>query len=135
MIPKLSSSDFFGGALILLFLAEIVVGIVQLIGALIRTMIRLNKGEALGALKTYWILVGIYFFVAALLYVAYLYFVESFFSSTTSYEYPDYERRARWTDILMASSIFWIVVAWGIAIWYWVKIFFGRKHKVEQPNV
>lgn len=125
----------FFGLFIIIFLGEIVVGVVQLIGALVRTIVRLNKGESIGNLKTYWIMVSIYFFVAALMYVAYLYFVESLFSNTMNYDYEDYERKAQWTDILMMAAGVWVVAAWIIAIWYWIKVVFARKPKVEQPNV
>src|SRR5690242_4927959 len=91
-----AGSDFFFGLLIILFLAEIPIGIAQLIGALIRTINRLNKGESIGNLKIYWIIVGIYFFVAGLMYAAYMYFVEYSFDQNIYNDMDSYENRAQW---------------------------------------
>ena len=123
--------------LIVLFLAEMPIGVVQLIGALIRTIRRLNKGESIGNLKIYWIMVGVYFFVAGLLYFAYLYLVESIFDTVdpSTYYYEYYTRRADWEGIIMVSGIVWVALAWIIAIWYWKNVVFKRKPVEEIPNV
>ncbi len=58
MVLLMSSND---DLLILVLMAQFVVGAIQLVLALIQTIVRLNQQKPLGNLKTYWSLVGIYF--------------------------------------------------------------------------
>jgi hypothetical protein len=124
------NDDFFFGVIVLLFLAEFVTGLVQLIGAIIRTSIKVSKGEPLGRLKTYWIMVGIYFLVLLLFYVAYQYLLGSI--NPDDYESEKYERYMDWYGYLAIATAIWIFAAWGIAIWYNIKIVFNRKSKITE---
>ncbi len=111
--------------LILLYLLEIPVGITQLIAAFIRTLIKLNKGEPLGYLKTYWIIVGIYFLVLLAMYIGYNYVSTNInYSDFSSY---DTSGMLYWKGMISSSAIVWVGLAWFIAIWYWVKICSPKK--------
>lgn len=134
-------SDFFFGFLVCLFLAEFVTGVVQVVGAIIRTIIKLNKGEPLGHLKTYWIMVGIYFLILAVLYVAYRYVLSEAISpilnsldNQGNYDTQNYENYMIWVRYLGFGMAAWIFVAWGIAIWYNIKIVFNRQAKIKETE-
>ena len=140
MITSLSSffgNDFIFGFLIFLFIAEFVVGIVQLIGALVRTIIRLNSGNGIGNLKLYWIMVACYFLVGGILYAVYMWTVESqnIYDYSSNDNYESFESIMHVQQILMVCSIIWIAVAWGIAIWYWTKVVFTKKQIKAPENV
>jgi hypothetical protein len=141
--PSFFDSDFFFGFLVCLFLAEFVTGVVQVVGAIIRTIIKLNKGEPLGHLKTYWIIVGIYFFVLAILYSIYRYILNIVTASllnamdldnTNSYESSNYDNYMSWTGYLGIAMAVWIFLAWAIAIWYNIKIVFNRKPGITETE-
>ncbi len=117
--------DLFLLPIVALFLAEIVVGVLQLLGALTRTVICLNKSQSIGKLKNYWIMVGIYFIV-----FFGLYFLEDYLLSNICI---DNALNMHLDDIriyqyALYAHIIWVFLAWGIAIWYWIKIVFA-KHK------
>ena len=117
-----------------LFLLEIAVGAIQLLGALIRTIICLNTKQPIGKLKTYWIMVGIYLFVFACLYFTSDYVIRIVNMGTIS-DTTDYMDRFQWYSYLMIAQIVWIFLAWGIAIWYPIKIVFvKRKNTIEINN-
>lgn len=96
MVLLMSSSN--QEILIVVLMAQFVVGVIQLILALIQTIIRLNKHKPLGNLKTYWTLVGVYFLGGAVVW--------AIVSQSHSFE------PLGWT---------WFFSAWAIAIYYTVK--------------
>ncbi len=128
-----SNEDFFFMLIVGLFLFEIVVGTIQLLGALIRTIICVNNKKSIGILKTYWIMVGIYFLV-----FAGLYFTENYIMSSISIN--DYSDTNNYLDKLKLYQYFmfahgvWIVLAWGIAIWYCIKIVFVKRKNIAKIN-
>jgi hypothetical protein len=114
-----------------IFLLEIAVGAIQILGALIRTIICINNKQAIGKLKTYWIIVGVYFLLFFGLYFA-QYLVISAFRLDTLSANDNYHERFQWYTYLMIALIFWVFAAWGIAIWYCIKIVFvKRKNTIE----
>ena len=114
-----------------IFLLEIAVGAIQVLGALIRTIICINNKQAIGKLKTYWIIVGVYFLLFFGLYFA-QYLVISAFRLDTLSANDNYHERFQWYTYLMIALIFWVFAAWGIAIWYCIKIVFvKRKNTIE----
>ncbi|MBK6984847.1 MAG: hypothetical protein IPH32_08840 [Bacteroidetes bacterium] len=122
-----SNDDLLFSLIVGLFLLEIAVGAIQILGALIRTIICINNKQAIGKLKTYWIMVGIYFLVFAGLYFAENYII----SHITINYYSDtgnYLDRLKLYQYFMFAHVAWIILAWGIAIWYCIKIIFV-KHK------
>ncbi len=126
--------DFFFVIMIGFMLLEIIVGVVQVLGALVRTIICMNDKQPLGKLKIYWIMVGIYFLV-----FAGLIFTESLILSNTSIDnFADdtsYMDRLKWYMWFLYARIAWIVIAWGIAIWYCINIVFvKRKNTAEITN-
>lgn len=126
--------DFFFVIMIGFMLLEIVVGVVQVLGALVRTIICMNDKQPLGKLKFYWIMVGIYFLV-----FAGLCFSESFILSNISIDNfsddTNYMDRLYWYTWFLYARIAWIVIAWGIAIWYCINIVFvKRKNTTEITN-
>jgi hypothetical protein len=136
-------SDFFFSFVVLLFLAEFVTGVVQVIGAIIRTGIKLTKGEPLGHLKTYWIIVGIYFLILGILYGIYRYLLaaitELLFNATNpdnpdNYPSQNYDNTMDWIGYLGIAMAVWIFLAWGIAIWYNIKIVFNKKRKITETE-
>ena len=117
-----------------IFLLEIAVGAIQVLGALIRTIICINNKQAIGKLKTYWIMVGIYFLVFAGFYFAQYLFISAFSLDTLSAN-DDYHERFQWYTYLMIALIFWVFAAWGIAIWYCINIVFvTRKNTTDIIN-
>lgn len=80
---------------------QFVVGALQLLIALIQTIMRRSKGVPLGNLKTYWILVGVY--SLGLIALCFLMTVDH------GFEEP---------------CLIWFLSAWGIAVYYMVQ---GRK--------
>lgn len=84
--------------IILVLLAQFCVGIVQLLGALLRTFFCLIEGKSLKLLGYYWLMVAVYF--------VFLYFIIAYSPKALFY---------------------WFPVAWLIAIWYCVKIVFSSK--------
>lgn len=100
--------------IIWLFLIEIPVGVIQLIGALVRTIVKLNSNEPLGKLKKYWTIVGCYFLahLILILFLKLLYIGDDFKA----------ELVFTWVLILLLT-----LLAWLIAIWYCVKIVFTQK--------
>lgn len=100
-----SSTNDDGDWMILLFIlggiAQIMVGAIQLIGALIRTVIAISSHQSMKKLSMYWICVVIYFFITITLY-------------KLGYEW-----------------FFFIPCAWIIAIWYAIMIVFNKKANEE----
>lgn len=92
-----SSSNSTEDFLIIGGLIQLIVGFVQLLGALIRTIYGLITKQSLTHLRFYWLMVGIYFIV--------LYFISKFDG-----------------HFLM----FWIAIAWFIALYYWIAIVFKK---------
>lgn len=126
-----SNDDLFFSLIVGLFLLEIAVGAIQVLGALIRTIICINNKQAIGKLKTYWIIVGVYFLLFFGLYFA-QYLVISAFRLDTLSANDNYHERFQWYTYLMIALIFWVFAAWGIAIWYCIKIVFvKRKNTIE----
>jgi hypothetical protein len=127
--------DLIFSVIVGIFLLEIAVGAIQVLGALIRTIICINNKQAIGKLKTYWIMVGIYFLVFAGLYFAENYIM----SNMTIDDYSDnggsFLDRLKLYQYFMFAHVVWIVLAWGIAIWYCIKIVFvKRKNTTEIIN-
>ena len=121
-----SNDDLFFSLIVGLFLLEIAVGAVQVLGALIRTIICINNKQPIGKLKTYWIMVGIYFLVFAGLYFAEHYIMSNITIDNTS-DINKYLDNFKIYQYFMCAHIAWIVVAWGIAIWYCIKIVFVKR--------
>jgi hypothetical protein len=121
--------DFLFSLIVGIMLLEVVVGVVQIVGALIRTIVCLNNKRPIGKLKTYWIVVGSY-----ILIFAGLYYGESIILSNISINaISDSENYADWTDWYMwfvYIRIAWIILAWVIAIWYCVAIVFVKRKKI-----
>jgi hypothetical protein len=125
------NDDLLFSLIVGLFLLEIAVGAIQVLGALIRTIICINNKQTIGKLKTYWIIVGVYFLIFFGLYFA-QYLVISVFRLDTLSANDNYHERFQWYTYLMIALIFWVFVAWGIAIWYCIKIVFvKRKNTIE----
>lgn len=126
-----SNDDLLFSLIVGLFLLEIAVGAIQLLGALIRTIIYINNKQAIGKLKTYWIMVGIYFLITISIYIT-----QHFVLDVTTYEAlsntnDDFDK-FQWSRYLMVAQVVWVFVAWGIAIWYCIKIVFvKRKNTIE----
>lgn len=129
-----NNDDLLFSLIVGLFLLEIAVGAIQVLGALIRTIICINNKQAIGKLKTYWIIVGVYFLLFFGLYFA-QYLVISAFRLDTLSANDNYHERFQWYTYLMIVLIFWVFAAWGIAIWYCIKIVFvKRKNTIEIIN-
>lgn len=129
-----NNDDLLFSLIVGLFLLEIAVGAIQVLGALIRTIIFVNNKQAIGKLKTYWIIVGVYFLLFFGLYFA-QYLVISAFRLDTLTANDNYHERFQWYTYLMILLIFWVFAAWGIAIWYCIKIVFvKRKNTIEIIN-
>lgn len=123
--------DLIFSIIVVIFLLEIAVAAIQVLGALIRTIICINNKQAIGKLKTYWIIVGVYFLLFFGLYFA-QYLVISAFRLDTLSANDNYHERFQWYTYLMIALIFWVFAAWGIAIWYCIKIVFvKRKNTIE----
>jgi uncharacterized paraquat-inducible protein A len=84
--------------LIVVLMAQFVVGVIQLVLALIQTLVRHYKERPLGNLKTYWTLVGVYFLGGGVVWLI--------VSQSHSLE------PLGWT---------WFFSAWVIAIYYTVR--------------
>jgi hypothetical protein len=129
-----NNDDLLFSLIVGLFLLEIAVGAIQVLGALIRTIICINNKQAIGKLKTYWIIVGVYFLLFFGLYFA-QYLVISAFRLDTLSANDNYHERFQWYTYLMIALIFLVFAAWGIAIWYCIKIVFvKRKNTIEIIN-
>lgn len=126
-----SNEDLFFMFLVGLFLFEIIVGIVQLLGALIRTIICIIKEKPIGNLKIYWIMVVIYFLVFAGLFFAEDYILSNISIDNTSDMYLD---DIRIYQYVLYAHIIWIFLAWGIAIWYCIKIVFVKRKRTTEIN-
>ena len=100
--------------MIYLFLAEFAVGVIQLFGAIIRTAILIIKNKPVGQLKSYWIMVLIYFLVFGILYLLQQLSINIGYNSSS-------------------IIIIWISTAWLIAIWYCINIVF-KKTQYCQKN-
>jgi hypothetical protein len=110
-----------------LFLAEFAIGVIQLIGALIRTIILLSKNKPLGKLKTYWMMVLIYFSIFGALYFAQQYILSSIsVKDFNNYNSEDYLLKIKVYSYFMYAYIVWIALAWLIAIWYCIYIVFNK---------
>jgi hypothetical protein len=128
-----SNDDLLFSLIVGLFLLEIAVGAIQILGALIRTIICINNKQAIGKLKTYWIIVGVYFLLFFGLYFA-QYLVISAFRLDTLSANDNYHERFQWYTYLMIALIFWVFAAWGIAIWYCIKIVFVKRKSTIEIN-
>lgn len=128
--PLFINDTLFFDIIVLVFLAEFVTGIVQLTGATIRTIIKLSKGEPLGHLKTFWIIVGIYFMILFVLYGLHEYLFDSF--NPGGMEPEHLGNYLLWGYYLMIAIVAWLFAAWGIAIWYNIRIVFNRKPKTTE---
>ena len=123
-----TEDDFIFMLLVGLFLAELAIGAIQLIGALIRTLILVNKNKPLGKLKTYWIIVLIYVGIFGVLYVAQYYICSGiWYKNFDDYNSEDYLLKIKLYSYFMSAYIFWIALAWLIAIWYGIFIVFNKK--------
>jgi hypothetical protein len=126
-----SNDDLFFSLIVGLFLLEIAVGAIQVLGALIRTIVCINNNQVIGKLKTYWIMVGIYFLITISIYIT-----QHFVLDVTTYEAlsntnDDFDK-FQWSRYLMVAQVVWVFAAWGIAIWYCIKIVFvKRKNTIE----
>jgi len=119
-----NSDDYFG-FLVVVALLQFIVGVVQIIGAFIRTLVRLNKGQPLGNLKIYWIMVASYFLVFLLLYLVYLYLDKS--TDTSNWEL--YMKNLADITLLIKVAYGWFFTAWIIAVWYCIKVVFHKEPK------
>ncbi len=128
-----NNDDLLFSLIVGLFLLEIAVGAIQVLGALIRTIICINNKQAIGKLKTYWIIVGVYFLLFFGLYFA-QYLVISAFRLDTLSANDNYHERFQWYTYLMIALIFWVFAAWGIAIWYCIKIVFVKRKNTTEIN-
>jgi hypothetical protein len=126
-----NNDDLLFSLIVGLFLLEIAVGAIQVLGALIRTIIYINIKQAIGKLKNYWIMVGIYFLITISIYIT-----QHFVLDVTTYEAlsntnDDFDK-FQWSRYLMVAQVVWVFAAWGIAIWYCIKIVFvKRKNTIE----
>lgn len=125
------NEDLFLLLIVGLFLAEILVGAIQLLGALIRTVICINNSQSLGKLKTYWIMVGIYFIV-----FFGLYFLEDYLMNNICIDnaLEMHLEDIRIYQYALYTHIIWVFLAWGIAIWYWIKIVFVKRKSTTEIN-
>ena len=125
-----SNEDFFFMLIVGVFLLEIVVGVVQVLGALIRTIICINTKQSIGKLKAYWIMVSIYFLVfAGLYYSRDILSANLFRNNDWNHEYW------KWHMILLYIHIAWIILAWGIAIWYCINIVFAKRKLINSSTL
>lgn len=92
-----SSTNNDGDILILGLIIQFFVGLIQVIGALIRTIHSLITKKSMKLLCIYWISVFLYFII--------LYYID---------------------EISNLYSMIWFPAAWVIAIWYWIKIVFNK---------
>ncbi len=123
-----NEDDFLYMLLVGLFLAELAIGAIQLIGAFIRTLILLSKNKPLGKLKTYWIIVLIYFSIFAALYFTQQYLLSNIWHKDfNNYNSEDYLLKIKVYSYFMYAYIVWIASAWLIAIWYCIYIVFNKK--------
>lgn len=125
------NEDLFLLLIVGLFLAEILVGAIQLLGALIRTVICINNSQSLGKLKTYWIMVGIYFII-----FFGLYFLEDYLMNNICIDnaLEMHLEDIRIYQYALYTHIIWVFLAWGIAIWYWIKIVFVKRKSTTEIN-
>ena len=113
-----------------LFLIEFAVGIVQLIGAIIRTIVTINNGKPSRNLKNYWITVLSYFLVFVALYYLQQYFINSIISNNlNNFNSEAYLTKMKMYSYFMYAYIGWIAAAWLVAVWYWVYIVFAKNKK------
>ena len=113
-----------------LFLIEFAVGVVQLIGAIIRTIVTINKNKPSRKLKIYWIVVLGYFLVFVALYYLQQYFINSIISNNlNNFNSEAYLTRMKMYSYFMYTYIGWIAAAWLVAVWYWVYIVFAKNKK------
>lgn len=117
-----NSDDFFAFAVIVMLL-QFIVGVVQIIGAFIRTLIRLTNSKPLGNLKIYWIMVAAYFFVFLLLYMVYLYLDAT--SHVNIWEVK--QEKLGDIELLVKVAYGWFFTAWIIAVWYNIKVVFYKE--------
>ena len=116
--------------LIGLFLIEFAVGVVQLFGAIIRTIVSVNNRKPSRKLKIYWIVVLGYFFVYVALYYLQQYFIKNIaINHYNDFNSDDYMNNIKVYSYFMYAYIGWIAAAWLIAIWYWVYIVFAKNKK------
>jgi hypothetical protein len=134
-----TEDDFIYMLLVGLFLAELAVGAIQLIGALIRTFILFSKNKPLGKLKMYWIIVLIYFIIFGALYFTQQYILSNiWYKDFNQYNSEDYLLKIKVYSYFMYAYIIWIAMAWLIAIWYWVYIVFNKtffQHSFKSKNL
>lgn len=119
------NSDAFFGFTVIVMILQFIVGVVQLVGAFIRTLVRLNKSKPLGNLKIYWIMVGCYFLGFLVLYLVYLYLDKS--TDTSNWEL--YMNNLADIALLIKVAYGWFFTAWIIAIWYNIKVVFHKEPK------
>ncbi len=117
------NSDAFFAIAVIVMILQFIVGVVQIVGAFIRTLIRLNKGKPLGNLKIYWIMVGSYFLVFILLYLVYLFLDKT----TDGADWTEYQSKMANIGLLIKFAYGWIFTAWFIAIWYNIKVVFYKE--------
>lgn len=125
-----TDSDTFFGIMVILMILQFIVGVVQLVGAFIRTIIRLNKGQRLGNLKIYWIMVAVYFFVFLILYFIYLYLS----NKNDDTDWNAYMRNLEEIALLIKAAYVWFYTAWGIAIWYNIKVVFNKNTQTQSQS-
>jgi lysylphosphatidylglycerol synthetase-like protein (DUF2156 family) len=123
-----TEDDFIYMLLVGLFLAELAIGAIQLLGAIIRTLILLSKNKPLGKLKMYWIIVLVYFSIFCTLYFTQQYILSSIsVKDFNQYNSEDYLLKIKVYSYFMYAYIIWIAMAWLIAIWYCIYIVFNKK--------
>jgi hypothetical protein len=123
-----TEDDFIYMLLVGLFLTEFAVGAIQLIGALIRTFILISKNKPLGKLKTYWMMVLIYFILFGALYFTQQYLLNHiWFKDFNQFNSENYLLKIKVYSYFMYAYIVWIALAWLIAIWYCIYIVFSKK--------
>lgn len=127
------NSDAFFGLMVIILIAQFIVGVVQLIGAFVRTVIRLNKGKGLGNLKIYWIMVACYFLVFGAMYGVYLY-LDSSSNNMALEDFGAYQRKIEAIGTLAKIAVGWGLTAWIIAVWYIIKVVFYREKNNTPPN-
>lgn len=123
-----TEDDFIYMLLVGLFLAELAIGAIQILGAFIRTLILLSKNKPLGKLKSYWMMVLIYFIIFGALYFTQQYILSSIWvKDFNNYNSEDYLLKIKVYSYFMYAYVVWIALAWFIAIWYCIHIFFNKK--------
>ena len=107
-----STDELFYMLLVGLFLIEFAVGIVQLIGAIIRTIVSINNGKPSRKLKIYWIVVLCYFLVFVALYYLQQYLLKNIvLNNYNDFNSDDYMNNIKMYSYFMYAYVGWIAAA------------------------